>query len=152
MPGSSQIVCLCSLPDLFLARGFFMFDRQIGDPDHVRHLPKLTPPPRFSFPFWQAKKPIPLFLFPPTKRFHQLGCKARFFRFTDPFSPTMKREFLPRQHQRPRVFFSDFPSHLPKPTFFANPQRPENFTKCGDLEVTEFKELAEPWASTSLGV
>jgi len=49
-------------------------------------------------------------------------------------------------------FFSLPPVVSPNLRFFGESPRPENFTKCGDLEVTEFKELAEPWAfSTSLG-
>ena len=44
-----------------------------------------------------------------------------------------------------------FPS-LPEPPFFANLTRPETFTKSGDLEVTEFKELAESRDSISLEI
>jgi len=62
LPKSLEVLHVVLHGNELSRRGFFMFDRQIGDPDHVRHLPKLTP---------------------------------------------------------------------------------ENFTKCGDLEVTEFKELAD---------
>ena len=44
-----------------------MFDRQIGDPDHVRHLPKLTPPPECFLPVLASEEVDSTFSFPTKK-------------------------------------------------------------------------------------